>query len=522
MTHPNILLITVDQMRFDHLGLKGVRGINTPNLDRLGREGIHCDRGYTCSPICTPARVSLLTGQYPSIHGGWSVGTTPDPFPTPHLPDTLRKAGYATALFGKHHFVKRLDEEKHISKQNKDPDDSFWHNFDGPYVGFEYCRLSSGHTTDCIPSMHYRTWLQQHNVDWTPWFPLAHGELSHTYNSAKSADGFAPKSVGIPNGAWSMPVEYHDSTWIGNLTCDWINEQKPNQPWFCMSNFQDPHSPFHCPEPYFSNVRREELSLFEGMRPNEFDNKPRIYKDLLAWDDNRKQWYDDFDVPNIMPSMPEDKNTADEEELTNLQATMGMIKLIDDQVGRILSAIEKSDQADNTIVVFTCDHGETHGHHGLWGKGLAAYDDCQRVPFLIWGPGIVQQQGTSQALVNVVDLPRTFLSLAGCDIPQGMQGCDLSPLLRGETQQVQDSTLIELRATGKIYQQTFITDQHKLIVYDCFEDDGELYDVQADPDQYDNLWHKQEYATLKSELLHKLARFHMQREGHRILRTSFA
>jgi uncharacterized sulfatase len=198
-----------------------------------------------------------------------------------------------------------------------------------------------------------------------------------------------------------------------------------------------------------------------------------------------------------------------------------MVAMIDHEVGRILNALEASGQIDNTLVVFTTDHGEIHNHHGLWHKGLFAYEDCQRIPLLAWGPGLVEPVGTTQALVNLVDLPRTFLSLAGVPTPQGIQGENLEPLFNGSQSTVQSETLVELQATKSVYQQTLVTDRYKLVVYRD-DDYGELYDLQTDPDQYCNLWNSPENRDLKLSLLQRLAQYHMKREGHVHDRKAFA
>jgi len=104
---PNVLLITTDEQRWDQVGCTGLTGIGTPNLDRLAQEGVCLTRAYTPSPTCTPCRVSLLTGTYPSIHGAYCIGVNADPFPEALLPQTLAAHGYHTALVGKHHFVTR-------------------------------------------------------------------------------------------------------------------------------------------------------------------------------------------------------------------------------------------------------------------------------------------------------------------------------------------------------------------------------------------------------------------------------
>ena len=204
---PNILLITTDQQRYDHLGLAGVRGIDTPNLDRLGREGMHFNRAYTCCPICTPARVSLLTGQFPSVHRAWSIGVSPDPFPGPTLPSLLKSAGYATALLGKAHFVRRADEGKHFAA-GSEPEAEYFRDHTGPYIGFDHVLTSRGHTTNGAPDMHYRVFLEKAGVDYSQWFPDVNGRHDH---------GAA--------GVWNIPAEYHDTTWVTGNTIDWIEDR---------------------------------------------------------------------------------------------------------------------------------------------------------------------------------------------------------------------------------------------------------------------------------------------------------
>jgi len=206
---------------------------------------------------------------------------------------------------------------------------------------------------------------------------------------------------------------------------------------------------------------------------------------------------------------------------TALQATAGMVAFIDDRIGRILEKLKATGQLENTIIIYTSDHGELHGHHGLWGKGLAAYEDCQRVPLIISAPGRIPAHGTTQALVNLVDLPRTFLGFAGVQVPQGMQGVDLAPLLRGETDSVQDAVLVESRPTQHtLYQHTLVTADHKLVVYRDW-DEGELYNLTTDPDQYTNLWSDPASRDLREKLMLRLVQQHLQREGEVHPRINF-
>ncbi len=494
----NILLITVDQMRFDHLGIKGVKGIKTPNLDRLAEEGIHFDCAYTSSPVCTPARLTLLTGQYPSTHGGYSIGVTIDPFPQNTLPSILGENGYKTAIVGKTHFVARTDEITHYAGSNE-PTPGFFSKHTGPYAGFDYVQMSTHHTTNGKPEAHYKAWLISQGVDYSEWYPDVNGKHDHSQT-----------------GSWNIPVKYHDSTWTTNRTLDFITRENGN-PWFCWTSYNDPHEPFVCPEPWYSSVDTDEMEMFEGYREGEFDDKPSFYKTVYETD----EWPNEFKSNSLGVPCASARFNLEGKEREAMQATLGMIAMIDYEVGRILEGLKQTGQEENTLVVFTTDHGEIHNHHGLWHKGLFAYDDCQRIPFLVWGPGIVKKQGTLDALVNLVDLPKTFLDLVGIPFVQGMQGVSLMPIIRGEKKHIQDITLVELQATKNIYQQTMITDRYKLIVYRD-QDYGELYDMQNDPDQYRNLWDLPELAEVKAELMYRFVKFNMRKEGYVHERKTFA
>lgn len=495
---PNILLITTDQQRADHIGVKGLRAIKTPHLDRLAAEGAHFDRAYCPSPISTPTRMSLLTGRWPSSHGAYSIGVTVDPIPRPTLPELLQGSGYATAVIGKTHFVRRQDEAEQLTgARQEDPD--FYRTFDGPALGFDWIRTCIGHTINCVPDMHYRLFLEEQcGESYKQWFPKMGGT---TYNHHRT-------------GIWEIPEELQNTAWVAKETEEWLQRQSDDKPWFCWTSFEDPHEPFVCPEPWYSAVDTDQMTLFEGKREGEFDRKPKIYEQIYR---NELEGIDDgHGVPCVKSNVQQGWQAAEA-----MQATLGMIANIDDKVGRILRALEQSGQLDRTIVIFTSDHGEMHGHHGFWGKGMTAYEDCQRVPLLIWGPSYVDRIGTTQAIANLADLPATILAMAGVSPAVGMQGIDLSPILQGEAESVQDATIVECQATEKIYQITYVTVDYKLVLYRD-SDEGELYHIKNDPDQYDNLWDCEGNQLMKMKLLQQLTQKLLQREGRVSTRQSFA
>lgn len=497
---PNILLITSDQHRADHLSIAGLEAIQTPNLDRLGREGCHIGRAYTCSPVCTPARVSLLTGQYPSRHGAYSIGVTTEPFPTTTVPGLLAQAGYRTALFGKSHFVETGRMMEHITGQ-ADPDPAFFRTFTGPYVGFDEVRLSRGHTTNCVPDMHYRCFLEDHAEDWEKWFPHLQGDYDHS-----------------AAGPWDLPAHLHDSTWVGNETCAFIErEQDTDRPWFAWASLQDPHEPHVCPHEWYERVPADNLPLLEPYREGEFEGKPAFYTSAYEEDWGvGTPWNDAQSVP-----CAHRRDTLESRKHAAMRATLGMVLGIDEQIGRVLATLEQTGQAQNTLVIYTSDHGEYHGHHGFWGKGLPAFEDAQRVPMLAWGPGHVRALGTQDTLASLIDVPRTVLDLAEVPLPRHTQGESLLPLLRGEAEAVRDEVLVELRAIEKFSQHTLVNDRHKLVVYETLEE-GELYDLEQDPDQYHNLWSEPSAAGIRCDMLLRLARHYQVNEGRQIERKSFS
>ncbi len=513
---PNILLITTDQQRHDHLGVAGMPGIATPHLDRLATEGVRFTRAYCPSPICTPSRVSLLTGQYPSRHGAYAIGVTPEPFPRPTLPEQLKAAGYATALLGKAHFVRIADHAPHMIGEASITSDTFrtWH---GPYLGFDHVETSIGHTINQAPNMHYRVFLDDAGVDYLPWYPHAGGAHDH-----------------YTVGAWNIPVEFHDTTWVTNNTVRWIEQQAggdasgggapgsdvsgddaSGRPWFAWASYQDPHEPFVCPEPWYSAVDADGLEPFEGIRDGEFDDKPAFYAEAARGDWVR--YNDGCGVPCVYHAP-----RWDAEPIKALRATLGMVGMLDAAVGRLIKTLECTGQLDNTIILYTSDHGEMHGHHGFWGKGLTAYDDCQRVPLLAFGPGHVAARGAVDAPVSLVDLPRTILGYAGLTPAQGTQGHDLRPVLAGDADRAADATLVECMPTPRVFQQTMVThDGYKLVLYRDGEP-GELYDLNADPDQYVNLYDDLARRPLRGDLLERFATLTLKNHGQVRPRGAFS
>ena len=472
----NILLITSDQQRPDTIGCRNP-SIRTPNLDRLAREGILFDRAYTVNPVCTPSRCTILTGQYPSRHGCFHVGTNlPDDY-GPTVAHQLGEAGYHTALLGKAHFKACKDPESFESAPRVH-DLDFFRDWSGPYFGFERAKLVIGHTSEPhAGGMNYGAWLADQGIRLTDHFGI------HNY------DHYGP---------WSLPEEYHGSRWVADETMAAIDvAQERGQPFFAWASFQDPHNPYVTPEPWASMYRSGDMAS-PIIREGEMEDKPPFYQALMDG-----QFYGDD--PGLQDRAWGDVKIRPEmgpEETRRLRAVYsGMVSLMDHHIGRIIDRLEARGLLDETLVVFTSDHGDYLGDHGLWGKGLPTYEEMQRVPFVVRHPACKTPGQTSRALQSLVDVEATSLAAAGRQAGIGSQGISQLEAWSDAGTAPRDWALVEFRpGHGAFYQRTYIEDRHKLVEYEG-RDYGELYDLTEDPNQFQNLYDDRGFRSVQQDLV---------------------
>ena len=470
----NILLITSDQQRWDCLGRLNP-AIKTPNLDRLADRGILFDRAYTVNPVCTPSRCSILTGEYPSRHGCFHVGTSLPEDYGPTVAHRLTKAGYATSLIGKAHFQACKDPASPESAP-KVHDLDYFDNWQGPYFGFEQAELVIGHTSEPHASgMHYGAWLRAKGIELSDYFDI------HDY------DHFGP---------WSLPEELHGSAWVAERSIAAIDRaQESRKPFFLWSSFQDPHNPYVAPEPWASMYDPSEM-------PNPIDRPelkelPDFYRSLAEG-----EYYGDD--PQLQEKAWGDVKIRPElgtEDIRSLRAVYyGMVSLMDKHIGRILDRLEADGSIDDTLIVFASDHGDYLGDHGLWGKGLPTYEAAQRIPFIAAHPKNATPGQTSSALQSLVDLEASFLEAAGMQPLEPSQGLSQIPAWTDAGKSVRNHCLVEFRpAQGPFKQETFIEGRYKFVHYDT-RDYGELYDLIDDTEQSNNLYDDSNYSNIRESL----------------------
>ncbi|HET7559340.1 MAG TPA: sulfatase-like hydrolase/transferase [Limnochordia bacterium] len=501
MSRPNILLITSDQQHYSALGVDNPK-LQTPALDRLAREGTRFTRAYCPNPVCSPSRSSIITGQYPSSHGCWTIGVKlPEDVPT--VGAALSNAGYATGLIGKAHFqpTRTAPGSESLESMPKLRDLDFWRNFHGPFYGFDHIELARNHADEYLVGQHYAIWLEEQGLtNWPDYFQK-----------------WPPQPGPRRRGAWELPERFHYTHWTGERTIAYLERcAAQEQPFFCWASFHDPHPPYLVPEPWASLYDPDDMEP-GVLTPGEHDRNPPHF--ALT-----QQPQPDFSA--YRGEHPSHGFQSHLHDRTRLQRDMaiyyGMISFMDRAIGRILTALDRLGLAENTLVVFTTDHGHLLGQHGLIAKGAFHYEDLLRLPFLVRYPGQVPAGGTSGALQSLVDLAPTFLHAAGLAIPGAMQGVDQLAVWRGEAERARAHVLVENRhQPTQVHLRTYIDDRYKLTVYRD-QPYGELFDLVADPGEINNLWDDPAAAALKARLLHAFVNAEIVREGMRMPRIAGA
>jgi arylsulfatase A-like enzyme len=516
---PNILLIITDQHRADHLGCYGNPIVQTPNIDGIAARGTAFDRFYVATPICMPNRATLLTGRMPSLHGVRHNGI-PLPFTENTFVEMLAAAGYHTALIGKSHLQNMLDAPPMIAETRearravtpgfteatklrlgaaeyeqetpaawRDPD----HRIALPHYGFQHVEYCGEHGDLVVGD--YSRWLAQRCQE------------PDRLRGPENARPPGRYPYNLPQ-AWrtSMPEKLHPTSYVAERTIAFIEkhgvEEQGAAPFFLQCSFPDPHHPFAPPGRYWDMYDPRAMHAPPTCRPPGPGAPPPVRFAHAERAAGRAR----LDTPAPF--------AIDEREAREAIAlTYGMITMIDDAVGRILAALAAAGRDGETIVIFTSDHGDFMGDHGLLLKGPLHYQGLIRVPFIWSDPTqAAAAGGRSAALSGTLDIADTILDRVGLAAFNGMQGRSLLAATRGDAVIGRDDVLIEedgqriyLGFPGPTRARTLVTRSWRLSLYEGAEW-GELYDLAADPQEATNLWGDARYAERRSEMTERLAR----------------
>ncbi len=514
---PNFLFIITDQHRADHLGCYGNPIVRTPNIDRLADNGTRFERFYVATPICMPNRATLMTGRMPSLHGARQNGI-PLALTATTFVDILRAAGYDTALVGKCHLQSINGNRPTIGMPEPDaaltppPDHlreadntltqhgrydqelpSTWEqepDFEPtlPYYGFSHVELAIGHGDKAVG--HYGRWLHARHAD---------------PDSLRGAKNQLPGNHYTAPQAWRtrVPEELYPTAYVAERTMKYLeNYARTDQsrPFFIQCSFPDPHHPFTPPGRYWDMYDPDSIAL-----PRSFDLGERpIPPHLQKLYEERVQNQSNRDGQRTFAVTERETREA-------IALTYGMITMVDEAIGSILGWLRMLCLDQNTVVVFTSDHGDFMGDHRLLLKGALHYRGLVRVPFIWNDPEVETRALVNTGLCGTLDIAKTVLTRAGLQGHNGMQGVSLLPAVQGgETGH--DSLLIEehqrrgyMGLANNFRARSLITRDFRLTLYEGAEW-GELYDLTNDPDEMDNLWDDPKIRQRRYDLTELLAR----------------
>jgi arylsulfatase len=454
-TRPNVLIILADQFRWDCLGANGNRIIRTPNLDRLAAGASNFERAFVQSPVCVPARVSLLTGRYPHSHKN-RVNYTPCDSREIFLQRMLHDAGYQTGSVGKLHYHPPTAEHARST-------------------GFDKVQLDDG-VGSADPYSDYVKWRKAHD-------PKASMGYSAT----------APAGKNPFRGA--IAYEYTPTHWTGEESCRMLREfAAVPRPFFLHCSFFKPHSPYTVPEPYDTMFDDVEIPLPKAVTLADIEKLPLPVQRIIlrfnpqyAMDRKRLQWV--------------------------YRSYYASVAMVDHEIGRILDELDRSGRTKDTIVIFSTDHGDQLLEHGLEGKNVF-FEASVHLPLLVRFPGRIEP-GRRRELTEMVDVMPSILQMCGMEIPTRVQGRPFGPremvfgeniipeVITGGKRDFNFTPGVGIKDIRHPDAKMVRTDRWKLTHYPGHG--GELYDLREDPGEERNLYadagHKSTVQDLKAALL---------------------
>jgi arylsulfatase A-like enzyme len=442
----NVIFILSDDHRYDFMGFTGkVPWLETPNMDRLAAQGVHCTNAYVSTSLCSPSRASILTGQYAHSHTVVD-NAAPDPGDLVYFPEYLQQAGYETAFFGKWHMGGHTDEPR--------PGFDHWESFRGqgsyyaPVININGKRTrydDSTYVTDLLTD-HALEWMKQRDAEKPYFLYLSHKAVHAEFKPApRHRDRYRDKPIYYPPS--------YDMTKPSNLEID-------GQPYAV------------------ANVETPVYNYGPGRLPDWVKNQ------RYSWHGVDYMYNGDMDFPTFYRNYCE--------------TLLG----IDDSIGRVLAHLEETGQFDSTLVIYMGDNGFSFGEHGLIDK-RQFYEESAKVPFLVCCPELTKGGQVEKHMIQNIDIAPTVLETFGLTPPEHMQGRSFLPLLQGKAVKWRDRIFYEYY-WEQDFPQTPTTfgvrgQRYKYIRYHGVWDTNEFYDLQEDPDEMNNLIASKEHQELIRE-----------------------
>lgn len=453
---PNVLVIFADQMRADSMGCAGHPLVRTPNLDRIAAEGVRFVNAYTPDPICVPARAAFTTGNYPHVCTGSKNNSGRIRDDQLKIAEVFAARGYGAYASGKLHYV--------------------------PYSPPGAPRLLHGFQKVALHESG-RVLAQFGPDGSTPGL-----EDYHDHLKTVGWDGYA-RAHGVGNNdihpaPSPLPAEHYCDAWVADQGMRLLDEhaaERPDDPFFLFLSFPKPHAPYDPPRPYDSLYDpRAVPAPFAAREENGIPRSPP--KHIEAAGHGWPLW------------SPQTYRVA-------RAHYYGQITFQDEQIGRVLDYLEERGRLDDTVVVYTADHGDLLGDFGFFAK-CCFYRGSVQIPLLIRWPKQVRQGLVADQLVGLQDLLPTLASLAGFPLDRKVDGMDLAPLLRGED--APEREWIVSYCLGPGNQLYMVADKRWKFCYSEIGGSEELYDLANDPGEEWNVADRAEHAALLATMRERL------------------
>lgn len=492
----NVVLISTDQQRADSLGCSGNRVARTPHLDGLAARGALFLNHHTPNQICSPSRATLFSGRYARHHGLTRNGVALDES-VALITHDFKAGGYATRGVGKFHFQPILAPAALAMPDSN----AFWElpqsrGWTGPFYGFDEVDILIGESAVAAEAGHYASWLRE-----------TAPEAIELYRADRA---LATRPTDLDE-IWksAVPEKFHYNSWITDRACGFLEARRVDEPFFLFVSYPDPHHPFSPPVPWCDMFEPADMPLPKVV-PGELDLMPDYVRDGAGECDDENAGGASYFEYLLKPGKPREQGfmqtTRHISEGTMRMAiafTHGLVAMLDQCVGRILSCLSDRGLADDTLVIFTSDHGELLGDHGLIRKGPTPYRQLLQIPLIIAGPDVAP--GERRQLTSHVDLRATvleYLRLDG-DAGDGVSMCEIlrEPRAAGRTRIFAE---FHPRSIAEQYNHTLITDAWRLTLYPCRPGWGELFDRRQDPGEHRNLFHDPACTEVKARLCREL------------------
>ncbi|MGY8768183.1 MAG: sulfatase family protein [Pirellulales bacterium] len=460
-SRPNIIFIITDQQRYDTINALGFDYMETPNLDRLVNEGVSFSQCHITAASCAPARASLFKGYYPHTTG---ILKNADRWRKSWI-ELLNDSGYHCTNIGKMHtwpFTTPLGFDERYVVENKD------RYLEGRYFFDEWDKALA-----------------------------ARGLVKQQRELYRKLDDYRDRLGAFE---WELDEDMHPDMFIGDMATWWLNTYPKTEPLFLQIGFPGPHPPYDPIPRYAESYMNKELPLLE-VTQEELDNQPEPFKELRVHNQ-------EIDHDSVVLEL----NPTHEQRHKQRAYYLANTTMIDEKVGQIMDALENNGYGDNTIVIFTSDHGDCltdHGHSQKW----TMYDDITRVPLVVWAPDRYKGGRTVDELMQQMDLGPTILEMAGVEVPASLEAETVLPALEGKEFKGRDHVYAEQAKDGILTGTQFMTMVRNYdwkLVHFLDEPWGQLFDLKNDPTEVVNLWESAEHQAKKQELLDELREFRIR------------